>query len=123
MMDPRYREVKQAAIPEVKTPDGATVRVICGEVAGVQGPVREIVTDPEYLDASLPAGRSFTHPVKAGHTVFAYVIEGAGVFRPGTRPLRARGRGRKLFRHGAPVRVRRGQPPPLPPRRQHRRHH
>src|SRR5215510_12528660 len=39
MMDPRYREVKSADIPQVKTSDGATVRVICGEVAGVRGPV------------------------------------------------------------------------------------
>jgi hypothetical protein len=83
MMDPRYREVKDAEIPVVKTADGALVRVICGEVAGVQGPVREIVTDPEYLDVSLPAGKAFTHPVKAGHTVFAYVIEGEGYFDQG----------------------------------------
>ena len=80
MMDPRYREVKQADIPVVKTAEGAVVRVICGEVAGVQGPVREIVTDPEYLDVSLSNGQAFTHPVKPGHTVFAYVIEGEGHF-------------------------------------------
>ena len=80
MMDPRYREVKQADIPVVKTAEGAVVRVICGEVAGVQGPVREIVTDPEYLDVSLSIGQAFTHPVKPGHTVFAYVIEGEGHF-------------------------------------------
>ncbi len=80
MMAPRYQEVKEAAIPRVKTATGATVRVISGEVEGVEGPVREIVTDPEYLDVSLPAGASFTHPVRAGHTVFAYVIDGAGDF-------------------------------------------
>ncbi len=83
MMDPRYREVKQGDIPLVKTPDGASVRVICGEIGGVRGPVREIVTDPEYLDVSLPAGKTFTHPVKAGHTVFAYVIDGEGYFDQG----------------------------------------
>jgi hypothetical protein len=83
MMDPRYREVKGADIPVAKTPDGATVRVICGEVAGVRGPVREILTDPEYLDVSLPAGKAFTHPVKVGHTVFAYVMEGEGYFDGG----------------------------------------
>ena len=38
------------------------MRVICGEAAGVRGPVREIVTDPEFLDVSLPAGNTFTHP-------------------------------------------------------------
>jgi len=87
MMDPRYREVKQAEIPVVKTKEGATVRLVCGEVDGVRGPVREIVTDPEYLDVSLPAGKSFTHPVKAGHTVFAFVIEGEGWFDPARDPF------------------------------------
>ncbi len=97
MMDPRYREVKQATIPRVKTPDGATVRVICGEVAGVQGPVREIVTDPEYLDVVLPAGNSFTHAVKPGHTVFAYVIEGEGYFDQARDPFAREAVGENYF--------------------------
>jgi len=97
MMDPRYREVKGAAIPQVKIPDGATVRVICGEVAGVQGPVREIVTDPEYLDVSLRAGHSFAHRVKPGHTVFAYVIEGEGYFDPGRDPFAREAVGENYF--------------------------
>jgi len=97
MMDPRYREVKQKEIPEVKTPDGATVRVICGEVAGTQGPVREIVTDPTYLDVSLPAGKSFAHPVKSGHTVFAYIVEGEGYFDPGRDPYGREAVGENYF--------------------------
>ncbi len=86
MMDPRYREVKRDDIPQAKTAEGATVRVVCGEVAGVRGPVREIVTEPEYLDVSIPARSSFRHPVKAGHTVFAYVFEGEGYFDPERDP-------------------------------------
>ena len=82
MMDPRYREVKQAGIPTVKTPEGASVRVVAGAIGGVKGPVGEIVSDPEFLDVSLPAGKTFTHAVKAGHTVFAYVAEGEGFFDP-----------------------------------------
>ena len=76
MMSPRYREVLSDTIPTVKTPEGATVRVICGSINGTHGPVREIVTDPEYLDVSLPAGKTFTHPVKPGYTVFAFIVEG-----------------------------------------------
>jgi hypothetical protein len=87
MMDPRYREVTAAQIPVVKTPEGATVRVICGAVGGVQGPVREIVTDPEYLDVSLPPGQAFTHAVKPDCTVFAYVAEGQGYFDPSRNPF------------------------------------
>ncbi|MSQ05766.1 MAG: pirin family protein [Dehalococcoidia bacterium] len=93
MMEPRYREVKNAEIPVVKAPGGATVHVIAGEVAGVQGPVREIVTEPEYLDVSLKAGQSFTHPVKPEHTVFAYVIEGEGYFQPESESQSASGTG------------------------------
>ena len=87
MMDPRYREVTAKQIPVVKAAEGATVRIICGEVEGTQGPVKEIVTDPEYLDVSLPAGKAFTHRVKPGYTLFAYVAEGQGYFDPGRNPF------------------------------------
>lgn len=80
MMDPRYREVKSTTIPIIQTPEGAKVHLICGEINGTRGPVQDIMTDPEYLDVELPAGKSFTHPVKSDHTVLAYVIEGEGYF-------------------------------------------
>jgi redox-sensitive bicupin YhaK (pirin superfamily) len=80
MMDPRYRDVKRGEIPEVSMEGGTKVKIVCGRVNGVQGPVRDIVTDPEYLDVAVPKGASFTHPVKKGHTVFAYVIEGSAYF-------------------------------------------
>jgi len=97
MMDPRYREVKRSDIPEVTTKDGATVRVVCGEVDGTRGPVREIVTDPELLDVSLPAGKTFTHPVKEGHTVFAYVMDGEGYFDAGRDPFAREAVGENYF--------------------------
>jgi hypothetical protein len=80
MMDPRYRGVTADEIPEKKLSSGAMVRLICGKVDGVTGPVRDIVTDPEYIDVSLPAGTTFIHPVAAGHTAFAYVMEGSAYF-------------------------------------------
>ena len=97
MMDPRYREVKRDDIPEATTAEGATVRVVCGEVAGVRGPVREIVTEPEYLDVSIPARSTFRHPVKAGHTVFAYVFEGEGYFDPERDPYAREDVGERYF--------------------------
>jgi hypothetical protein len=97
MMDPRYREVKRDGVPEVKTEDGATVRVVCGEVEGTRGPVREIVTDPGLLDVSVPAGKAFTHPLKEGHTVFAYVMEGEGYFDPGRDPYERDAAGENYF--------------------------
>ena len=80
MMEPRYRDVKSTQIPEVSSGNGVKIKVICGLVDGTQGPVRDIITDPEYLDVSVPAGTNFTHPTKAGHTVLAYVIEGEARF-------------------------------------------
>jgi len=97
MMDPRYREVKRDDIPEATTAEGATVRVVCGEVAGVRGPVREIVTEPEYLDVAIPARSTFRHPVKAGHTVFAYVFEGEGYFDPERDPYAREDVGESYF--------------------------
>jgi hypothetical protein len=86
MMDPRYREVKSGQTPETSVEGGAKVRVICGELNGVKGPVRDIVTDPEYLDVRVPPRSKFLHNVKLGHTVFAYVIEGKGYFDQGRDP-------------------------------------
>jgi quercetin 2,3-dioxygenase len=80
MMEPRYRDVRREQIPEVTFEGGVTARIICGDVNGVQGPVRDIVIEPEYLDVTVPAHASFTHAVKRGHTAFAYVIEGKGYF-------------------------------------------
>lgn len=80
MMEPRYQDVKSGQIPEVMLKNGIKVKVICGKVGGRQGPVRDIITDPEYLDITVPARSEFIHPTKHGHTVFAYVIEGKGYF-------------------------------------------
>jgi hypothetical protein len=82
MMDPRYREVKEADIPEVALKGGGTVRVIAGEVEGIRGPVTDIIIEPEYLDVSLPTHTSFTHRTHSNHTVFCYVIDGFGNFLP-----------------------------------------
>lgn len=80
MMHPRYQEIKDSEIPEVVAESGAKVRIICGKLDGTCGPVSEIVTDPEYMDVIVPPGKEFTHTVKKGHTVFAYVFDGNGYF-------------------------------------------
>jgi redox-sensitive bicupin YhaK (pirin superfamily) len=80
MMHPRYQEIKDSDIPEIQTESGVKIRIICGKIDGTCGPVSEIVTDPEYMDITVPPGKQFTHSVKRGHTVFAYVFEGNGYF-------------------------------------------
>jgi len=97
MMDPRYRDVKSSQIPTVRTTDGAVIRIICGEVEGTKGPVRDIVTDPEYLDVTLPAGAEFTRRTRPGHTVLAYVIGGRGCFCKEKIPFSYEVEGRNYF--------------------------
>jgi len=80
MMDPRYRGLTSAEMPEVTRPNGTKIKIVAGTVDGVQGPVRDVVIDPEYLDITVPPGELFVHATPKGHTVFAYVIGGAGVF-------------------------------------------
>ena len=80
MIKPKYRDVKQDTIPEVTLDTGAKVKIIAGEVNSTKGPVQDIVIDPEYLDVTLPAGTSFSHDTKRGHTVFAYTVDGSGHF-------------------------------------------
>jgi quercetin 2,3-dioxygenase len=97
MMEPRYRDVKSSQIPELRTAGGATIRIICGEVGGTEGPVRDIVTDPEYLDVKLPAGAEFSHPTRPGHTAFAYVIGGRGIFCGEKNPFLYEVEGKNYF--------------------------
>jgi redox-sensitive bicupin YhaK (pirin superfamily) len=80
MMDPRYRDVLSRQIPALEAGGGVKIRVICGRVGDTEGPVRDIVTDPQYLDVTVPPATEYLHPTKAGHTVMAYVIAGKGCF-------------------------------------------
>lgn len=107
MTAPRYQDIAPEAIPEVSLPGGATVRVLAGTVAGVEGPVRDIVTRPVLLDIAVPEGATATVDVEAEHNAFVYVFEGAGRFagtavdRGGLATLSA---GDHLEVHGGPVR-------------------
>ena len=80
MTPPRYRDVTNEQIPQVVLENGTTIRIICGEAYGKRGPVEDIFIDPSYLDIQISAGQVFKHPTPLGHTVFAYVIEGQGLF-------------------------------------------
>ncbi len=79
MSQPRYQEVNAATIPLVEK-DGASIRIVAGEVDGVHGPVTEIAASPLYMDVKLAPGSTFTYPIPHGHTALAYVFEGTGEF-------------------------------------------
>jgi quercetin 2,3-dioxygenase len=82
MMDPRYQGITAKEIPEVTLAGDVRAKVICGELGGVRGPVRDVVIDPEYLDVTVPPESIFTHPIRRGHKAFAYVVDGEGYFDP-----------------------------------------
>ncbi len=97
MINPKYRDIVSNQIPEVKLSNGTVIKIICGEISGIKGPVDDIVIEPEYLDISIPANTGFTHLTKPGHRVFAYVIDGAGFFCREKNPFTYEVEGRNYF--------------------------
>ena len=87
MTPPRYQDVKSADIAEVTDDDGTRVRVICGNLWGVSGPVDGIAADPHYIDVSVPPGHKKTIPVETDRHAFAYVFAGSGTFAGASDPL------------------------------------
>lgn len=84
MIEPRYCDVSSAQIPEAEG-DGACIRVICGRVADVEGPVRDIVTSPTYLDVTIGPDTKWSIPAPEERTLIAYVFQGR-VFFDDDRP-------------------------------------
>ena len=97
MSEPRYRGIHSADIPDVTDASGATIRIVAGVANGVTGPVRDVVTQPEYLDVTVPAGQTFTRATPRGHTVFAYVIAGGAVFNHQDDPYTYEAEGDSYF--------------------------
>ena len=76
-----YRDIQPEEIPVVALPDGGGVKVIAGtlELDGrvTLGPIQGLATDPLYFDVELPAGATFTHPLRKGYHAFVYPFEGS----------------------------------------------
>ena len=52
--------------------------------------MEDLVQNPGYLDVELSPGVRFEHEFVPEHTVFAYVLEGSGIFSPRSeKPVRA----------------------------------
>lgn len=74
---PWYRDIQSEEIPEFRTPDGVTVRVIAGTSHGVAGAMQRETTQPLYLDLHFDQGSSFAQNLPATHNAFVYVYRGA----------------------------------------------
>jgi len=78
MQPAHYQEFAADRIPLDDRPDtGAQARVVTGTTSkGVTGPVRDIVTEPIFLDVHLAPGGVFVEPVYPDRMGFVMVHEG-----------------------------------------------
>jgi redox-sensitive bicupin YhaK (pirin superfamily) len=97
MMMPRYQEIGRDIIPRITTSQGVTVKVVCGQVEDVVGPVTQIVIEPQLLDITLAPGTSYTHETPRGYTVLAFVFDGRGFFCREKKPFTYEMVGRNYF--------------------------
>jgi hypothetical protein len=80
MTQPTYRGYEKRSIPEVEPSEGVRVKVIAGTGSGVEGPIQDIATKPEYLDVTMQAESEFQHTVAERHTAFVYLLDGEAEF-------------------------------------------
>jgi quercetin 2,3-dioxygenase len=80
MTPPKYRGITRNQIPEVQVSADVRVRVISGDVQGKMGPVRALSVDCQFLDVMVQPNGSFERQTPKDYRVFAYVLDGAGVF-------------------------------------------
>src|ERR671931_321314 len=80
MIKPRYQDILSVKIPVVQTEDNSIrVKVIAGEALGAHG-IIETRTPILYLHFTLQPGAKVTQPIPKQYNVFAYVINGEGLF-------------------------------------------
>jgi quercetin 2,3-dioxygenase len=79
MINPRYRGISSDDIPSIEK-EGIRIRIICGSIGSIVGPVNDTFSDVEYLDITLAESKTYTHDLKPGMTSICYVIEGSAVF-------------------------------------------
>jgi len=76
MSPPRYQAITRSTIPVVVLAQGATARVIAGELQGVTGPAHT-VTPMNVIDMHLLAGTKVHLPLPAGHNSALVLLRGA----------------------------------------------
>ncbi|MDH5716247.1 MAG: pirin family protein [Spirochaetia bacterium] len=76
MMAPRYQDIKAKDIPEIKINDGVKIKIICGSINQVKGPVENIIINPSFFDITIDSNIKYAHAAKIEDTVFIYVIKG-----------------------------------------------
>ena len=80
MMNPRYRDIKKDMIPEIVINDKIVIKIVSGKINDVEGPVKDIVINPTYLDITMEPNSVFQHSLPKNHTAFSYIFEGEAYF-------------------------------------------
>jgi len=84
MTPPRYRGIAADQIPEIQLEQGIRVKLIAGVLNDTEGAIRDIRTQPLYLDITLPAMAEHDFTLPAGHNAFVYVYSGQVQAGPGS---------------------------------------
>jgi redox-sensitive bicupin YhaK (pirin superfamily) len=86
-LDPRYQDLRSGEVGLVTTADaGALVRVIAGEVAGVQGP-GSTYTPMTMLHATVAPTAELRLPWRPDFNALVYVLSGSGTVGADRRPI------------------------------------
>jgi quercetin 2,3-dioxygenase len=79
MMEPRYRGIESKDMPVVEN-NGSKAIIVAGKYKGQEGPARNIIADPLYMDITLEPDKMIDLETPKKHTAMAYIFEGSGHF-------------------------------------------
>lgn len=88
MSHPAYRDIRKSDVVLARDDEVAEVRVIAGSYNGKKGPVGDIAVAPRFLDVVLHPGKEFVLETEPQDTVFAFIIDGEGIFEGELHPKR-----------------------------------
>lgn len=77
MCKPRYRDLRAKDMPVVQSPEGSSIKIICGSYMNVRGPISDVIAAPEYWDVEIPPNTMQTLPAKLGNNCFIYAYQGS----------------------------------------------
>jgi redox-sensitive bicupin YhaK (pirin superfamily) len=84
---PRYQDLRGSDVALLASPDaGALVRVIAGELAGIEGP-GQTYTPITIVHATVSPGARLDLPWRPGFNALAYVLAGVGTAGAERRPI------------------------------------
>ena len=82
MCEPRYQDIRPEDVPEIKYNNGNFIKVISGSIKddndnNVFGCVKDIITNPIFLDVHLKKGNNFSYSIPSNYVGFIYTYEGS----------------------------------------------